>query len=66
MIAPPLPAGLPRLLTPAETREALGIGEDKLKRLANSGKIRHTWTPGRTRRYYAEDVEALARAWGAQ
>ena len=67
MIPPVLRPGFPALLTPAETRAALGgIGEDKLVRLADSGKIRFAWTPGHTRRYYADSVEALIAAGGVQ
>ena len=66
MIPPVLRPGFPALLTPAEAREALGIGEDKLVRLADSGKIRFAWTPGHTRRYYADSVEALIAAGGVQ
>lgn len=54
-----LPAHLPRLLTPAEAMAALGKDRKTIAKWASKGKIRVAWTPGHTRRYYAEDVEAL-------
>ena len=57
-----LPAGMPRLLTPAEAAVALDVDPGTLARWARSGKIRFTLTPGGTRRYDADDVEAIAQA----
>ena len=64
-----MPAGLPRLLTPAEAAVALDVDPGTLDvdpgtlaRWARSGKIRFTLTPGGTRRYDADDVEAIAQA----
>jgi len=62
MIVPPPQAPLPRLMTPAEAAKALKADPKTLARWAVAKKIRCTWTPGGTRRYYAEDVEAFVRA----
>ena len=55
------PPGLPKLMTPAEVAEVLNVDPKTLARWALKNKIRCTWTPGGTRRYYAADVEAIVR-----
>lgn len=52
---------LPRLLTPAETAAALKVDMKHVLREAHLKNIRRTCTPGGTSRFYAEDVEAVAR-----
>ena len=54
-------SGLPRLLTPAEAAVALKVNPKTLARWAREGKIPHIWTPGRTRRYREDDVQAIIR-----
>ena len=57
-----LPPDLPKLMRPAEAAVALDVDPGTLARWARQKKIRFMLTPGGTRRYYAEDVEAIVRA----
>lgn len=52
---------LPRLLTPAEAATALNVDPKTLARWAREGLIPCIWTPGGTRRYREDDVEAIVR-----
>jgi excisionase family DNA binding protein len=50
------------VLTPAEVTRVLRIGSRTLSRWVKDGKIAPAYlTPGRQRRYWADEVAALAR-----
>ena len=53
-----LPPGTPEFLTPAEAAAALGISTAALRSRARRGTIAAGRTPGGTRRYQREDIQA--------
>ncbi len=45
----------------SESRECLRVSDDTVRRWADAGHIRTVRTPGGQRRFFREDVEAIAR-----
>jgi excisionase family DNA binding protein len=50
------------LMMPGEAARLFGVTPNTVARWADAGKIRQIKTPGGYRRYFAEDVRALAGA----
>jgi excisionase family DNA binding protein len=61
--ARPLPAWAPRLLTPGEVAGTLQVSSKTVTRWADAGRISYIqpFGPGQPRRYFAEEIEAIAQ-----
>lgn len=59
----PMPAWAPRLLTPGEVASLLRVNTKTVTRWADAGRIDYIqpFGPGQPRRYYADQIEAIAR-----
>lgn len=62
-LTPAVVAGsiLPELLTPAQVSEALNVAPSTVRAWGRSGALRSTVLPGGQRRYFRDEVQAIAR-----